>query len=141
MLTIEPCWPAGQHAAGGLLRPVEHGVEIGREHAAPFLRRDVGRAHGALRDAGIVDQQGDGAEGLFGLVEGAHHGGAVGDVGFDGDRAAALPFDRGFQVLQPLDPPRHQRHRRAIVGERPRELSAEPAGRAGDQRDAAGEVE
>ena len=130
----------GQHAARGLLRPEEHRVEIGREHAAPFLRRHLGGA-AAVRDAGIVDQDGDGAESLFGGVEGARHGGAVGDVGFDRDGLAACCLDLFFERLQPVGAPRHQRDRGAIVGQRLGELRAEPARGAGHQRHAAFQVE
>ena len=52
-----------QHAARGLLRPEEHRVEIGAEDAPPFLLGQLDGA-GRVRDAGIVDQDGDGAERL-----------------------------------------------------------------------------
>ena len=78
-----------QHAARGFLRPEENGVEIGAEHLAPFLGRHFDGA-AAMRDAGIVDQDGDGAEGFFGGIVCARHGGAVGDVGLDGDGLAAM---------------------------------------------------
>ena len=94
-----------------------------------------------LRDAGIVDQDGDGAEGLLGGVEGARHGGAVGDVGLDGDGLAAFAFDLVLERLEPVGAPRHQRDRGAVVGERLGELHAQPAGRAGHQRHAALQVE
>ena len=123
------------------LRPVEHGVEIDCEYAAPFLFARFDGAHRLLRDAGIVDQDGDGAEGFFGGVEGARHGGTVGDVGFDRDGFAAFAFDLVFQRFESIRPPRHQRHRSAVVGQRMSELRAEPAGGAGHQRHAAGEIE
>ena len=54
--------------------------------------------------------------------------------------AIGLPagcFDLGLQRLEPLGAARHQRHRRAVVGERRGRTAAEPARRAGHQRDAA----
>ncbi len=94
-----------------------------------------------MRDAGIVDQDGDGAEGFLGGIVCARHGGAVGDVGLDGDGLAALVLDFIFQRFKPLDPPRHQRDRGAVVRQRAGELHAQPAGGAGDQRNAALQVE
>ena len=138
---IEPCLLRRQHAARGLLRVAEHRVEIDAEHLAPFLRRHLDRAHGRLRDAGIVDEDGDSAEGLLGGVEGAAHRGAVGDVGLDRHRLAAFAFDLVLERFEPVGAARHQRDGGAVVGERAGKLHAEPAGRAGDQRDAAFEVE
>ena len=40
------------------------------------------------------------------------------DVGLDGDRLPALAFDLGLQRLERVSPPRHQRDRSAIVGQR-----------------------
>ncbi len=141
MLTIAPLLLGGQHAARALLRPVEQSVEIDREHAAPFLRRHLDGAAGRHGDAGVVDQDGDGAEGLFGLVEGARHGGAVGDVGLDGQSFAALGFDVFFERGKALGAAGDQRDGGAVVGERKRELHAQAAGGAGHQRDAALEIE
>ncbi len=137
---MAPCFLRRQHAARGFLRPEENGVEIGAEHLAPFLGRHFdGTA--AMGDAGIVDQDGDGAEGFFGGIEGARHGGAVGDVGCDGNGLAAVLFDFIFQRLKPLDAARHQRDGGAVVGQRARKLHAKAAGGAGDQRDAALQIE
>ena len=58
--------------------------------------------------------------------------------------AIALPpvaFDFVLERLEPVGPPRHQRDRGAVIGQRPGELHAEPAGRAGHQRHAAFQAE
>ena len=141
MLTIEPCCLAASMRRAASCALVKHRVEIDAEHLAPFLRRYLDGAPRRLRDAGIVDQNGDGAEGLLGGVEGARHGGAVGDVGFDGDGLAAFAFDLGFERRKPVGPPRHQRDRCAVIGQRLGELDAEPAGGAGYQRHAAFQAE
>ena len=62
----------------------------------------------------------------FGLIEGARHGRAVGDVGLDGDGVAAFRLDLGLQRIEPFRAPRHQRDRRAIVGERTGECAPRP---------------
>ena len=94
-----------------------------------------------MRDAGIVDEDRDGAKGLLRRIEGARHGGAVGNVGFDRDRLPALLFDLVLEGLEPVRPPRHERERGAILRQRPGELHAETAGRAGHQRHAAFQAE
>ena len=77
----------------------------------------------------------------LGLVECAHHRGAIEHVGRDRDGTAARLFDarlhRGELLLAAAD----QRDRRAFARQHLGEAHAEPARRAGDQRDAALEVE
>ena len=70
-----------------------------------------------MRDAGVVDQDGDGAERLLGRVEGAVHGGAVEHVGLDGDGLAAGLLDLLLGRLQLVGAARHQRDRCAVRGE------------------------
>ena len=96
---------------------------------------------GRVRHAGVVDQDGDGAERLLGFIEGAHHGLAVEHVGADRHCAAAGRFDPRLDGREPVGAARHQRHRRAVLGQHLGEAHAEPARRAGDQRDTAGEIE
>ena len=69
------------------------------------------------------------------------HRGAVGHVGFDRHGTAAARFDLVAQGGEPVGAARDQRDGRAVVGERAGELHAQPAGRAGDQRHAAREIE
>ena len=94
-----------------------------------------------MRDAGIVDENRHGAEGFLRGIKGARHRRAVGDIGLDSDRFAALAFDLVFERLEAVGPPRHQRDGGAVVGQRFGELRAEPAGRAGHQRHAAFQAE
>ena len=63
------------------------------------------------------------------------------DIGGDGDGAPASAFDLSLERLDAVGAARHQRDRRAVVGERARKLAAEPARGAGHQRDAACEIE
>jgi hypothetical protein len=129
-----------QHAVRRFLRAEEHRVEIGGKHLAPFLRRHVDGTAG-LGDAGIVDQDGDGAEGLLGGVEGARHGGAVGHIGLDRNGAAARRLDRRLQFGKPFRSPRHQCDRRAVIRQRPGEVTPESARRTGHHRHAAFQAE
>ena len=68
-----------------------------------------------MRNAGIVDEDRDGAEGLLRGVERTRHGDVVGHIRFDGKCLAALSFDVVFERLKPIGPPRHQRDSSAIV--------------------------
>ena len=128
----------GHHAARGFLRPEKHRVEIGRQHAPPFFRRHLDRAL-ELRHAGIVDEDSDGAEGLLRLVEGA-------DIVFAIKTSASMRDDLGGLI--PVRPWPSRSARRAtsataapLSASTSGELLAEPARRAGHQRDAAGQVE
>ncbi len=71
---------------------------------------------------------------FLGLIESACHGGAVANVGFDGERAASRRFDLPAQFLQPPGAARHQRDAGAVGGKHLRETPAKPAGGAGHQR-------
>ncbi len=68
-----------------------------------------------MRDAGIVDQDGDGTEGLLGFVERADHGMAIGHVGGNRDGAAARRLDASLECREPIGATRDQRHRRALA--------------------------
>ena len=129
-----------QHAARGFLRPEEHGVEIGRQHAAPFLFGKVDRA-ARMRDARIVDEDGDRAESFFGGVERSHHRGAVKHIGLDRDGAAAGLFDARLDRRETIGAPRDQNHRCAVLGQTLGETHAKAARRAGHQRHLPGEIE
>src|SRR5256885_505619 len=78
----------------------------------PPLLRQLDRAVG-MRHAGIVDQDGDGAEGFLRCVERAGHGGTIEHVGFDRDGAAASSLDARLRRRQPISAARHQRDRGA----------------------------
>ena len=94
-----------------------------------------------MRHAGIVDQDGDGAEGRLGLVERARHRVAVEHVGGDRDRTAARLLDARLHRRELLLAAGDQRDRRAFARQHLGEAHAKPARRAGDQRDAPLEVE
>ena len=130
----------GEHALRRFLRIVEHRVEVGADHAAPFLFADIGGA-GRMRDPCVVDQDGDGAERLLDLVECARHRGTVEHVALDGDGLAAGLLDLPLQILEPVGAPRHQRDRCAVRRQHLGEARAEPARCAGDHGDAALEIE
>ena len=88
MLTIAPPLPAAsmrRAASCAQKNTASRLVPTTRRHSSS---RQLDRAVG-MRHAGIVDQDGDGAERLLGGVEGADHGVAVEHVGGDRDRAAA----------------------------------------------------
>ena len=129
-----------EHPARRFLGAIEHRVEIGRENAPPFLFRHVDGAAG-MGHAGIVDQDGDGAEILLGSIEGRRHRRAVAHVGLDRKRAAAGFFDARFEVRKPIGAARHQHHRGAVLGQAFGKAHAEAAGGAGHQCDFAVQIE
>src|SRR5262252_173484 len=130
----------GQHPPCRLLRPEEHRVEIGADDAPPLRFRKLQRAS-RMRDAGIVDQDGDGAERLLGFVECARHRGAIEDVGPDRYGTPARLFDARLHRREPIGATRHQHHRRTFARQHLGEAHAEPARRAGYERDPAFEIE
>ena len=65
----------------------------------------------------------------------------VGDVERDDVRVAALGLDLGAQALQPLDAAAGQHHAGAGLGQVARELRAQAAGGAGDEGDAARQID
>ncbi len=94
-----------------------------------------------MHHAGIVDQDGDGAERPLGTIECMQHGLAVDHIGADGDGAPARVFDARLDLVETVGTARHQSHRGAGPGQYLGEPHPEPARCAGDQRDPAGEVE
>ena len=94
-----------------------------------------------MGDAGIVDEDRDGAERRLDRVKRADHGGVIEHVCRDGDRAAARRLDAGLDRGDAIRASRHETDRRAVCGKHLGEAHAEPAGRAGHQRDTPGKVE
>ena len=94
-----------------------------------------------MRDAGIVDQDGDGAERLLGGVEGALHRRAIEHVGLDGDRPCRRPSILVFSALRRSARRATSATAAPFAASTSAKRSAEPARRAGDQRDAAVEIE
>ena len=130
----------GKHASGAFLRPIEHGVEIGRQHAPPFFLGQIDGAAGR-HHAGIVDQDGHGAEALLGGIERGLHRGAIAHIGLDRDGAAAGFLDPRLHIGEAIGAARHQHDRGAVLGKTFGKAHAKPARRAGDQRDLAVEIE
>ena len=100
---------------------------VGFPHPPPVLQVGVGHRLQALGAAGVVDQH----------VDPAQPGGQFVDCGPVGDvdhncRAA----DLGGQRVDPVSPPRHRHHVKALRGEGSRGRFADARARAGDDRDA-----
>ncbi len=117
-----------------LLRPEQHGVEIGAEDAAPF---GLGKLDGAIgvHDAGVVDEDVDHAKLGLGAVEGARHRGAIEHVGRDRGGATARLLDARLDRSEPIAAARDQRDRGARIRQHLGKAHPEPARGAGDQRD------
>src|SRR5262249_61088844 len=84
--------PAGNHLARDALQAEEHALAVDAHDAVPV---DFGEIHdvGAARDAGVVDERVDAAEGVGDL---AHHlvdGGDVADVGGEREAPASERHD------------------------------------------------
>ena len=94
-----------------------------------------------MRDARIVDQDGHGAEGGFRGLECPDHRRAVEHVGLDRDGASAVLLDPRLDGGEPVCTARHQSDRSAVCRQHVRKPQAEPARRAGNERDPAGQVE
>ena len=130
----------GEHPARRFLRPEEHRIQIGAEDAPPLFRRQIDGAV-RMRHAGIVDQDGDGAEGPLGIVECPHHRVTIEHVGRDRNGTAARLLDARLHRREFLRAARNQRDRRAFARQHLGEAHAESARRTSDQCDAPLEVE
>ena len=86
---IDDATPAAfAHGGKDALGDEERGTEIDAEDVLPIFEGDFGDGLG-LGDAGVVDEDLDFAEFPFGLRDDAFDVGGDGDVGLDGDSAAA----------------------------------------------------
>ncbi len=90
-----------------------------------------------MGDAGIVDEDGDGAERGFRRIERAPHRSAIEHVGFDRQRPAAGRRDLILERDDPVLAPRDQRDRRAVRRQHLGKAQPEPARGAGDEADPA----
>ena len=131
---------AGDHPLGHFLGDEECAAGIDVEHVVEVLGRDVCELLGGA-DAGVVDEDVDHAHLGLGVGDGGLDAVGVGDVELDDVRVAAGRLDLGAQRLQALDAARGQHDARAGVGQRACELRAQPAGGAGDEGHAAGQVD
>ena len=123
------------HAPAGLRHPVG-AVEVDVDHPPELLRRLARGGHGGA-DAGVVDQHVDAAELAHGLLDHARAVLGLGDVGGDGDAAAAERLDALGGLLEPLGAAGADRDVGAGFGEAGGERGAEPGGGAGDDGDLA----
>jgi hypothetical protein len=121
-LTIAPPVPAASAE--------EDRIEVCAKDTPPLRFRHIDGAIG-VRNPGIVDQDGDGAELRLGGVEGALDRVAVEDVGLDGDNAAARRLDPGRNPGEPIPASRHQSDGSAIGRQKLGETRPEAARRAG----------
>jgi hypothetical protein len=120
--------------AGGVEQP----LDVDGDHAVPVLgvRADDGPQE---HQAGVVDQGVQPSESLDGLLDGRLCLGAVGDVGFHGQGGAAGLVDLGGEGFQAVQAPGHQRDGGTVRCELAGGGGADPAARAGDEGDGAGQ--
>ena len=139
MLTIEPR-PALQHLpAEGAAAP-EHAVEIDVHVEAPVIVAGVFRAHVALGDAGVVDEDVDRAVLALDLRRRRVHGGRLGDVELNaGDVETELP-EFGRRVGDAVGHQFGDHHLRARLGQGLRAGEADALPAAGDDGNAAAEL-
>ena len=122
------------HRTHEALGPVEGGGEIGGDHVVPVL---VGHRHDELvaGDAGVVDEDLDGAELGVDLLAGLGDRGGVGDVDLEGLGLLAL----GEDIVGDLHAGvglRDAKHGVAVGGETFRDGLADAATGSGDEGDA-----
>jgi hypothetical protein len=119
--------------AGG----VEQALHVDGDHAVPLP--GVRAGDGAQQhQAGIVDQRVQPPEPPGGLLDGRLGLGAVGDVGFHGQRGATRLADLGGESFQTVPAAGNERHGGTVLGEPAGGGSADAAARASDQGGGAG---
>jgi hypothetical protein len=89
------------HRRGELAREEEGRAEVHRHDLVPLDERDVGRGAEA-RDAGVVDEDVDGAPVGKRTASSGDCAVRVGHVGADGEAAAALRFHGGGSLTQTI---------------------------------------
>jgi hypothetical protein len=128
------CSRCGEGGAGG----VEQALDVDGDHAVPVLGVRAGDGT-QQHQAGVVDQGVQPPESPGGLLYGRLGLGAVGDVGFHGQRGAARLVDLGGEGLQTVPAAGNQRDAGTVPGELAGGGSADTAARAGDQGGGAGQ--
>ncbi len=131
--------PGCHHAPARLRHPVG-AVEVDVDHLAELLRR-LARGGIGGADPGVVDEHVDLAQRAHGLLDHARAVLGLGDVGGDGDAAAAERLDVALGLLEPLRAAGADRDVGAGLGEPGGERGAEPGRGAGDDGDLAVEAE
>ncbi len=131
---------ARDHALRDRLGDEERALEVGVDHLVPV---GLGLLEHALRhrDAGIVDQHVDRAERVLDGRDRALDAGVVGDVQSDARDLAAAGGNLALQLGELVQLAGGEADRGAALGQHPGEALAEALRGAGDQRDAAGQIE
>ena len=109
----------------------EHGFQVGVEHRVPhffggFLHRDE------ISDAGVVDEDLDGAEFLLGLADGGGNIARARHVGWHGYRLASVALKFAHNGLKPLFIARAQGHLRSHSRQAFGDGEPDATARAGD---------
>ena len=133
MLTIRPGRSALDQMAGEFAGHQPGALQIGVDDVVPF-RFGVLEHRLGNDDPGIVDQQGQRPERLFGRGDRGGDAVRLGHVERDRQRAAALGLDLARRLGEKLGAPRGQRHLGPGGGQQQRQMPPDPARRAGDQR-------
>ncbi len=131
---------ARDHAFRDRLRDEERALEVGVDHLVPV---GLGLLEHALghRDAGVVDQHVDRAERVLDARDRTLDARVVDDVQRDACDPAASSGDLALQGSKLVELTGGEADRGAALRQDPGEPLAEPLRGAGDERDAAGEVE
>jgi hypothetical protein len=124
----------GQGGAGC----VEQALDVDGDHAVPLLGVRAGDGT-QEHQARIVDQSVQPSESFDGLLDGGLGLGAVGDVGFHGQRGAARFVDPGGEGFEAVPAASNQRDGGTVLGELAGGGSADAAARTSDQCGGAGQ--
>jgi hypothetical protein len=111
---------------------VDQAGDVGVDHGVPVLQRHLLRRLGRQRQAGVVDQHGDAAEGRRQLGDHLLHGSGVTHVE-GGDVYRHLGAQFGLQLLQALETATGQHQRPAGLGKAAGGGAAEAGGGTGDE--------
>src|SRR5262245_10065030 len=131
---------ARDHARRHRPGAAEHRREVRHQHVVPFLVAHVERGL-VERDAGIVDEDVDGAEGRLRILHGRPDLLAARHVERKGSRTATRCFDRCRRGIDLVASARRASHGRAGVRQRKRDGATDAAAGARDERGAAREGE
>ena len=140
ILTIAPGLPTASMRLAPSCAQANTASRSVAQHAPPFGIGHFDRP-GEMCNAGVVDEDGDGAECRLHGIEAAADRVDVGDIGSDGERASARRLDPRPHRREPLLTARQHCDRGPVRGEHLGKARPQPGGGAGDERHPAGEVE
>ena len=109
-------------------------LSVAMAYYQAWTGKDVDRAMTHVADDVVCDSP-------LGRIEGVLHRRAIEHVGFRDDRLPAGRLDLLFQIVKPLGAARDQHDFGAVFRQHLGKAHAKPTRCAGDQRDAAGDVE